>query len=525
MGGVIAPCVMEDRIKIDKATGHLQEYKSRLCYAQNVVDRVRKKINKLEYHRLYNSDSDDLAIKAALSVAALDQAACIASDLKDAFWHADRHYAELAFMETYEPMLDSEGDELCYACGAPQNGERTAGSDYHIWRDDVFVTAGMSQSIECLGTFYQQGEDGRLTCVTCTDDFIFVETGASHEDEAPPMAMHVLGVFADKMGGWSKIKVQGRPSSFKGYGIAWSRDHTVVTLHMTTHIEALAKEWVPELFDDTIPPDILSGNKLCQAADQLEIVLPRPARPTKITSDVQSCNGGIKFVEHGVMPRVSLLTHRISCVQSSAPPLALTVCRSVVVIAFRNRYEGITFGGYKLSTRTLLQGGMYMNLDLAAGAPIEAEAMADTTTSARAVYAYVVTHNGGAIAHGTKKIDGVLPNSCFPEMKGSTKCSELVEVASNTLRIMGHPQDEIVIGTDNSANLSLALGTATPSHSKPDLINWAPLRDRIKRKVISMAKVDTASMPVDFMTKWIKHDKMQQQLNYMINSIHAVWPG
>ena len=327
------------------------------------------------------------------------------------------------------------------------------------------------------------------------------------------------------MGGWSKIKIQGRPSNFKGYGIAWSRDHTVVTLHMTTHIEALAKEWVPELFDDTIPPDILSGNKLCQAADQLEIVLPRPARPTKITSDVQSCNGGIKFVEHGVMPRVSLLTHRISCVQSSAPPLALTVCRSVVVIAFRNRYEGITFGGYKLSTRTVLHGGMYINLDLAAGAPIEAEAMADTTTSARAVYAYLVTHNGGALAHGTKKIDGVLPNSCFSEMKGSTKCSELAEIASNTLRIMGHPQDEIIIGTDNSANLSLALGTATPSRSKPDLINWAPLRDRIKRKVISMAKVDTASMPVDFMTKWIKYDKMQQQLNYMINSIHAVWPG
>ena len=294
---------------------------------------------------------------------------------------------------------------------------------------------------------------------------------------------------------------------------------------MTTHIESLAKEWVPELFDDSIPPDILSGNKLCQAADQLEMVLPRPVRPTKTTADVQSCNGSIKFIERGVMARVSLLCHRISCVQSSAPPLALTVCRSVVVIMFRNRREGITYGGYKLSSRTLLQGGMYINLDLEAGAPIEAEAMADTTTSARAVYAYVITHNGGAIAHGTKKVDGVLTSSCFSEMKGSTKCSELVEVASNALRIMGHAQEDIIVGTDNSANLSLALGTAMPSRSKPELINWAPLRDRIKRKVISMTKVDTASMPVDFMTKWIKYDKMQQQLNYVINAFHAVWPG
>ena len=168
---------------------------------------------------------------------------------------------------------------------------------------------------------------------------------------------------------------------------------------------------------------------------------------------------------------------------------------------------------------------MYINLELEDGAPVEAEAMADTTTSERAVYAYAITHNGGLLAHGTKKIDGIVPSSCFSEMRGSTKCSELAELASNTLRIMGHVQNESVLGTDNSANLSLALGTATPSRSKPDLINWAPLRDRIKRKVISMVKIDTAKMPVDFMTKWIKYDKMIEQLNYLINARNAVWPG
>ena len=523
--GIIAPWVAEDKAKRDMATGYLIELKTRLCYAQNVVDRVRLKLDKVEYHRLYNCDSDDLAVKAALSLAALDQAACITTDLKDAFWNADRHHSPLAFMETYEPMYDDEGDELCYCLGAPQNGERTAGSDYHIWRDGVFVDAGMNQSIECLGTFYQQGDNGRLTCITCTDDFLFVETGASHEDERPPMAMHVLGVFADRMGGWEKIKIHGRPAAYKGYGVAWSRDHSIVTLHMTTHIEALAKEWVPELFDDIIPSDILSGNKLTQAADSLELVLPRPHKPTKVTSDVQSCNGGVKYIERGVMPRVSLLVHRVSCVQSSACPTALIVSRSTVALMFRNRWEGITFGGYKLSTRVLLQGGMYINLDLEAGAPIEAEAMADTTTSVRAVYAYAITHNGGLLAHGTKKIDGVLASSCFSEMRGSTRCSELAELASNTLRIMGHPQKEIVLGTDNSANLSIALGTATPSRSKPDLIHWAPLRDRIRRKVIAMVKVATAAMPVDFMTKWLKYDKMLQQLNYLINARHAVWPG
>ena len=42
--------------------------------------------------------------------------------------------------------------------------------------------------------------------------------------------MRVLGAFADAMGGWDKVKYGDRPTSFKGYGIAWSRDNTVVTL-------------------------------------------------------------------------------------------------------------------------------------------------------------------------------------------------------------------------------------------------------------------------------------------------------
>ena len=53
----------------------------------------------------------------------------------------------------------------------------------------------------------------------------------------------------------------------------------------------------------------------------------------------------------------------------------------------------------------------------------------------------------------------------------------------------------------------------------------ATLKDRIYRDVITMTKVDTDKMPVDFMTKPIKHDKMIEQLNYVINKAHAVWPG
>ena len=91
---------------------------------------------------------------------------------------------------------------------------------------------------------------------------------------------------------------------------------------------------------------------------------------------------------------------------------------------------------------------------------------------------------------------------------------------------MGRPQAvPTLIGTDNSANLALAMGTATPQRAKHDLIKWASLKDRIKRKIATMTKVPTDAMPVDFITKWLQKEKAEKQLAYIINSRHAVWPG
>ena len=54
-------------------------------------------------------------------------------------------------------------------------------------------------------------------------------------------------------------------------------------------------------------------------------------------------------------------------------------------------------------------------------------------------------------------------------------------------------------------------------------VKWASLKDRLRCKIHTMTKVDTAVMPVDFMTKWLKYEKMVEQLAYLINSRHAVW--
>jgi hypothetical protein len=245
-----------------------------------------------------------------------------------------------------------------------------------------------------------------------------------------------------------------------------------------------------------------------------------------MAKSVQEMGGGVKFVERGVMPRMSRLMHKISCVSAAPPPEAYVVARSAVALMYRHRTEGITYGGGGLAARTSLRGGLFCDVELARGAPVGLEAMADASKGDVPVYAYVVTYNGGAVAHGTKKIAGLVPNTCLLESKGSTFCSEYVELARYALVVLGSPCDgPTVLGTDNSANLSIALGTATPARAKPDLIAWASIKDRIDRKILTMGKVDTDVMCVDFMTKWIKHDKMEEQLAYLTNSRHAVWPS
>lgn len=518
LGAVIAPCVMEDRAKIDRQTGFLLKLKSRICYDEARATRIKIKIGKQEYHMLYCNDSDDMTFKIGMVDAVIDGEDVTGADLENAYWHADRLYAPYCWMHTYDEMKDEDGDLLCYQCGAPMNGETTAGSDYHIWRDGIFERAGAKQSLLCLGTFSLIDGDARCTVITCTDDFLLKETAGNGK----ALTTRILGAFADAMGGWDKVKYEDRPTSFKGYGMAWSRDNTVVTLHMTSHIEAMAHTYVPEVFHGVVPSDIVSGLKLCKLADQLEMPSPRPLVLSALAKETQKVGGSLKYIERGVMPRVSRLMHKLSCVSASPPPEALVVARSTVVLAYNNRYEGITFGGAKLSKRVLLQGGMYCDLKLEDGSPSELEAMADTTTGALPVYALAIMYNGGAVTHAVKKLDGVIPNSCISEAKGSTRASELVEVARNALITFGRPQSEpSVLGTDNSANLSIAMGTATPQRAKPDLPTWASLKDRIRRKLVHMTKVGTDAMPVDFMTKGTV---MEMQLAYIINSRHTVWP-
>jgi hypothetical protein len=60
----------------------------------------------------------------------------------------------------------------------------------------------------------------------------------------------------------------------------------------------------------------------------------------------------------------------------------------------------------------------------------------------------------------------------------------------------------------NSATLTLSAGTATPGRAKHALRRWAAIRMRVASGACRVVKVDTDSMPVDFMTKHKGHVAM-----------------
>ena len=170
-----------------------------------------------------------------------------------------------------------------------------------------------SPDVMCDGVRLTDEDGNRLAVATCCDDFVLRETAGNDKK----LTMRVLKAFADAMGSWDKVKYSDRPAAFKGYGISWSRDNTVCSLHMTAHVEALAHKYVPEVFEDRLPPDVLSGMKLCYAADALLMSSPRPLVLDSKAKETQAIGGGIKFIERGVMPRVSRLMHKLSCVQAA----------------------------------------------------------------------------------------------------------------------------------------------------------------------------------------------------------------
>ena len=114
-------------------------------------------------------------------------------------------------------------------------------------------------------------------------------------------------------------------------------------------------------------------------------------------------------------------------------------------------------------------------------------------------------------------------SSCENESIATSRCSQFAVYARAVATAFGMPPTApTIIGTDNSANLTLSAGTATPGRAKHALRRWAAIRMRVASGACRVVKVDTDSMPVDFMTKHKGRKLIDASVAYLTNSRNRV---
>jgi hypothetical protein len=123
----------------------------------------------------------------------------------------------------------------------------------------------------------------------------------------------------------------------------------------------------------------------------------------------------------------------------------------------------------------------------------------------------------GGIEHGT---------STENEFVASLRASEDVEAARATMVDLGRPPTRpTFLGTDNKANLTIAMETGTPSRLKHALRRYQVLQSRVRDGIITMGHVPDADNPADFLTKFVSAKKLEKSVAYLTNSANVVLPG
>lgn len=143
---------------------------------------------------------------------------------------------------------------------------------------------------------------------------------------------------------------------------------------------------------------------------------------------------------------------------------------------------------------------------------------APTVPSDRNVYGQLITYAGGAVLHQTKKIGILVDSSMESEAIASSKSGELVSYSREILRALGvPPEGPTPITTDNASNLRIATGVGCPSRSLHFYRRYNVLRQRIAAGEVHMLYVPDAEQPADFLTKWLKKEKLERSIAYAIN--------
>ena len=270
--------------------------------------------------------------------------------------------------------------------------------------------------------------------------------------------------------------------------------------------------------------ELPKGKKLRDMADKMQMppASERAGKVPKHHSTVRSITGTLKFVEK-VMPAISLITHRLSCVNAYPPPEAVVVAKAALHYALQHREEGITYGGRGLNTTRRMGANLATTFKLDGGASIDLEATADATWSDPLLISLLVTMNGASLLHVVKKVQLLIDSSTEMEAIATAKAGEIVAFVREILRALSIPcNGPTFVGTDNKANAYVASGVGTSSRLKHCMRRYYSFLQRKARGEVEIGHVPDPENPSDFLTKWVGQVKFERSLAFATNSTNRV---
>ena len=520
-GAIIARAVMQNKIKLDAATGELAKhdaYKARLCVDGRQLGLAMSAIGIQEERPMHAQSSDDLTIKTLLAWVAHEKGTIVKIDIVNAYAKgtrgSDRKRVVIRMPETIREY-DDDGAELYMLAVKPMQGEKPSGDEW--WRDlsDALTSFGAHQA-ESVGGLYSGMVDGSSFGIALiTDDLLVCQWGG-----ADYLIGRRLKALLELK--FDEIKYEEGPTSFTAYKLEYSRGSGCITLYMTQKTLEAVHEYLPGLLQGVRPSAKLGkGETLEKLADAL--MMPpaeqRRAKLDKSQKRVQEIIGSLKFLEK-VRIDLSLVIHRLSCVMAYPPEEALLVAEMALERAFDGRHTGITFGGAGIEA-TSSSGSSF---DIHGGAPLALQGVADATWGLTTdLYGLIITFCGGSIFHQTKKINVVLQSSMETEGFASAELSKMVVYAREVACALGIPlEGPTRCATDNSSNLQVSSGKGAANRTKHCLRRFLVFRQRVIEGLVSLEHVKDENNPADFLTKWLGAKKFKLSLAYATNSRNAV---
>ena len=514
----IARTVTARRIKIDPASGKLAEsnpFKSRHNVDGGYLKTQEKQLN----NSPSNPDQvkvpatstvvDDLTLKLFLAYAAKHNLDLVKGDVGNAYAKGQsiRQVGYMHMPSTLQ-LEDEDGTRLCIELHTPMWGEKEAGYEWQCTFTNTILSLGWSrcEGVPAMYSFQQAGGTP-ASMITIVDDFLIAGQGTE-------VAQATCRALKDK---FKELSTQNEPDSFAGYKVARDRAKRAITLSMPQKIIEAARTHLPQVFESEAKVDVLKGSKLMDVADGMALD-PDTRESKKLDAGqkaTQSIIGSLKFVER-VMPEISLGLHRLSCVMSAPPPEALKVAQGVLHFAYMRKTNGITYGGNGVDDADL----DHEHVGIEGKAPLELAGSADATWGdGRNLYGIMLTYNHGAVVHMTKKIRAVVESSHHSEAIATCEAAKQVVYAREVLRALGAPSSTSTkITTDNRANMLVANDATSAKRARHFLRQYHLLQQMIQAGDISVAKMPTAVMPADFLTKWVEGKKTKKSVDYATNS-------